>query len=299
MFSPTTKAVIQSARPPFLLLTPSCIALGAACANYSGANVAAFDLVVALIGGIAAHVSVNTFNEYFDYVSGLDAQTQRTPFSGGSGSLIATPSALQYVLTCAWASLALAFAVGTYFLITAGPAIVPLGLVGAAIIYAYTGWINKNPWACLLAPGLGFGPLMVVGTQAALTGQITPLCVWVSLVPMFLVSNLLLVNQLPDIEPDQQVGRRHLAISHGIPAAINAYLVLLLGALVTIMTALVTGMLPLLSGLSVIPIGLGFLVYSRLSGFLDNDGNLPLQAMAINVVVAVATPFLLAITLLV
>ncbi len=297
MLSPSLQAVVRAARPPFLLLTPACVALGAASAIYAGFEIALTDVIAAVIGGLSAHVSVNTFNEYFDYNSGLDTLTQRTPFSGGSGALLTTPGALNYVLSCAWASMALAFMVGIYFLIKAGPAIIPIGLTGAAIIYAYTNWINKNPWACLLAPGVGFGPLMVMGTQAALTGQLSLVSMVLSLVPLCLVSNLLLVNQLPDIEPDRQVGRRHLAIVFGVASAVNAYVILMLAAMMSLLLAIVLGMAPVLSVLAMIPMSLGWLVYRALTEF-GNGKALPLQAMAINVLVAVSTPALLAITLL-
>ena len=36
-----------------------------------------------------------------------------------------------------------------------------------------------------------------------------------SLVPFFLVNNLLLLNQFPDVAADRQAGRRHLLVQHG------------------------------------------------------------------------------------
>jgi 1,4-dihydroxy-2-naphthoate octaprenyltransferase len=37
------------------------------------------------------HGAVNAFNEYEDIKSGLDFKTQRTPFSGGSGTIVPVP----------------------------------------------------------------------------------------------------------------------------------------------------------------------------------------------------------------
>jgi 1,4-dihydroxy-2-naphthoate octaprenyltransferase len=70
-------------------------------------------------------------------------------------------------------------------------------------------------WFCWLAPGLGFGPLMVMGTEVALAGQYTLEGFVASLVPFFLVNNLLLLNQYPDIEADKAVGRRHFLVVYG------------------------------------------------------------------------------------
>lgn len=75
------------ARAPFLVLTPACIALGLACVYRIAGDIPVFESALVFIGALAAHISVNALNEYQDFHSGLDAQTQRTPFSGGSGSV--------------------------------------------------------------------------------------------------------------------------------------------------------------------------------------------------------------------
>ena len=97
----------------------------------------------------------------------------------------------------------------------------PIGIVGLALIVTYTQCINHLPLLCLIAPGLGFGVLMVmvVGTQIVLTGEHTPLAWLISLVPFFLVNNLLLLNQYPDIKADSDVGRKNIAIAIGIKKA--------------------------------------------------------------------------------
>ena len=52
-------------------------------------------------GRRGAHLAVNMLNEYFDFKSGLDFKTQRTPFSGGSGTLPANPHLARQALTTA------------------------------------------------------------------------------------------------------------------------------------------------------------------------------------------------------
>ena len=39
------------------------------------------------LGVISLHISVDLLNDYFDYLSGIDLITTRTPFSGGTGVL--------------------------------------------------------------------------------------------------------------------------------------------------------------------------------------------------------------------
>ena len=80
------KYILGPMRLPFLILTPACLLLGIGTAFWTGANIDQLSLVLIVIAGISAHISVNTFNEYFDFKSGLDFRTKRSPFSGGSGT---------------------------------------------------------------------------------------------------------------------------------------------------------------------------------------------------------------------
>ncbi len=77
------KFLLDPMRLPFLILTPACVVLGLATAIWTSGQVNWFHFVLVLIGALSAHISVNTFNEYFDFKSGLDGDTKRTPFSGG------------------------------------------------------------------------------------------------------------------------------------------------------------------------------------------------------------------------
>ena len=164
---------------------------------------------------MAAHISVNAFNEYCDFRSGLDGRTVRTPFSGGSGSLPEKPGMARWALLTAGLTLAITAGIGVYFLLIRGLALLPVGCLGFVVIVAYTPWLTRRPILCLLAPGVGFGPLMVLGTQFALTGEYSWNGFVASLVPLFLVSNLLLLNQFPDVLADRSVGRRHVLILLG------------------------------------------------------------------------------------
>ncbi len=55
-----------------------------------------------LLGALAAHGAVNALNEYADYRSGLDLRTARTPFSGGSGTLVDHPQSWRRRCGSAW-----------------------------------------------------------------------------------------------------------------------------------------------------------------------------------------------------
>lgn len=236
--------IIATARPPFLVLTPLCVLLGYAAVVTDGHAVAMAHAVLVLLGAIAAHIGVNMLNEYEDFRSGLDFKTEKTPFSGGSGALPADPRAAPLVLSVAVSSLVATFLVGIYFVYLRGAVLLALGLVGLLVILTYTRWLNRYAWPCLVAPGLGFGPLMVWGTSIALTGEITPAALWLSLPPFFLVNNLLLLNQYPDVEADRSVGRDHFVVRYGAPASTAVYGVFLLSAYMAVAVSVARGALP-------------------------------------------------------
>ena len=77
------KTWFAETRPHFLLLTPVCVFVGIAVAVYQSDSLKALHLALALLGALLAHISVNVLNDYFDYRSGIDLETRRTPFSGG------------------------------------------------------------------------------------------------------------------------------------------------------------------------------------------------------------------------
>ena len=290
--------ILRSLRLPFVVLTPACVVVGLGTAVQSGTPINWFHFTLVMVGAIAAHLSVNTFNEYSDFKSGLDFRTTRTPFSGGSGALPDRPDVAPAVLAAAWAALGVTAAMGLFFAVVRGWAVLPLVLAGLVLIATYTVWITRVPWLCLVAPGLGFGPLMVVGTHFALTGGYTWSAVVASLVPFFLVNNILLLNQFPDVEPDRSSGRRHFPVLAGRRASSVIFVVMLALAYVAVGVGVLTRLLPRASllGLLTLPIALPLGVGAW--RWADNTRAL-LPYLRLNVLVAILTPSLLAAGLLV
>lgn len=293
---PALKDFLGPMRVPFLALAPACVVLGLATAVWSSGAVNPWHFILALVGGVCAHVAVNALNEYSDFRTGLDYRTQRTAFSGGSGTLPKKPELAAQALKTGVGASGIVALVGLYFLWIWGWSILPLGVLGLVVIVAYTPWLTHSPILCLIAPGIGFGPLMVVGTDFALTGQYSLTALAASLVPFFLVSDLLLLNQFPDVEADRSVGRRHLPIAVGRRASSIVYGVFLLAAYLSIVAGVALGVLPAagLLGLATLalaaPAALG--AYRRAD---DVAGLKPV--MAINVVVNLVTPLLVALGL--
>lgn len=286
-----------SARPPFLVLAPVCVLLGYSCALFNGYSPNVFHALLVFIASILAHVSVNAFNEYMDYRSGLDLITNKTPFSGGSGGLVQNPLALKSVLGLAIISLTLTIIIGVYFVQLRGVGLLALGALGVFLVVCYTPWINQSPILCWAAPGLGFGTVMVLGTYLALTGVLDQTSIIASFVPFLLANNLLLLNQFPDIEADSATGRRHIVVVYGKSFALTVYG---LGALLTVLFIFLGSMLGSLPWLSVIAIAPLLLTANVLKGLYSNLNESHtkwLPYLGKNVMVTLTVPSMLAISL--
>jgi 1,4-dihydroxy-2-naphthoate polyprenyltransferase len=281
-------------RIPFLLLTPVCVILGAAAAFYAEGAFGLDGFLIAFAGGLCAHISVNAINEYEDFKSGLDHRTTRTPFSGGSGTLPQNPHKAHWAAAIGVAALAFTVFVGIYFLRVRGAGLLLIGIPGVLSLVLYTRWLTRRPILCLLAPGIGFGPCMVMGVDFVLTGAYSVVAAAASLVPFFLVSNLLLINQFPDIAPDAEVGRRHLMIAYGKRAGVIVYGVFLAGSYLSVVFAWLAGWFPApaLATLVTAP-----LAARTLQGMVQNrDADLAslLPHMGRNVIITLASPAILA-----
>jgi len=290
------KSIIQSFRVPFLALTPVCVFLGVSSVTANQSDVDLFLLSLTFLGALSAHISVNTLNEYFDFQSGLDLTTTRTKFSGGSGAIPETPEIARYVFFIGIASLIATMIIGCFFVWKYGFAIVPIGLVGIVLIITYTDWINRQPFFCLIAPGLGFGTLMVVGTQFVLEGEYTSYSWLSSLVPFFLVNNLLLLNQYPDITADTSIGRNNFPIAYGTNKSNLVYAFFVLGTAMVIITSVFKGYFPVLSLIALLPLPLALYSLNGAIKYGKDIGNHP-QYLATNVATTIIAPILLGISL--
>jgi 1,4-dihydroxy-2-naphthoate octaprenyltransferase len=285
------KIWLLETRPQFLLLSVVLVLLGTAISWHEGC----FDLlkfVLTLIGLVLAHASVNVLNDYFDYKSGIDLETARTPFSGGSGVL---PSGLlkpKGVYIFGVACLAVALLIGIYLTIISGWKLLPLILLGGPVIYFYTShltkWLIGEFWA-----GLGLGMLPVLGTYFVQTGSYSAEALVASLAPGFLTANLLFLNEFPDVEADKKGGRYNLVIAFGPKTACRLYAALCALTYLSIVGGVVLKLMPPASliGLASMPFA-----FKAISVTFKHYGNVQkiIPALKANVITVLGTDALVA-----
>ncbi len=286
------KAWLLLPRFQFLPLTVILVSLGTGVAAHDGSFHLGY-FILAMFGSILVHITVNVINDYYDYVDGIDLNTQRTPFSGGSGIL---PSNLLKPSQAFWfatISLLIAMGIGGYFCFARGWWLFPLLLVAGFSAYFYNVYLSRW-WVGELFAGLNFGPLLVLGSYFVQTGRYSWEALVASLAPGILTSNLLFLNEFPDREADRKGGRRHLVISLGKKDASYLFVILLATSYLCILVGVLTKMMPVVT-----LIGLGTVIFgwkaARGALKYHNDMDRLVPILGANVITILGTQALLAI----
>jgi 1,4-dihydroxy-2-naphthoate polyprenyltransferase len=285
------KTWFMETRPQFLLLPVVLIVAGTGVAWYDGYFNLTYALV-AMVGLLLCHASVNILNDYVDFKSGVDLKVHRTPFSGGSGILPAKKMTPKQVLWFGIVCLSLAMPVGVFFSIAVGWMLLPLLIIAALSIVLYTPMILKThfpEWS----PGLGLGILPILGAYFVQTGHYTFSAFAASVPAGFLVLNLLLLNEFPDVEADQVANKKTLPLTIGMKNAAIVYTVFTVLTYVWIIAMVIAGQMPktVLLALLTLP-----LAYKAIRGSFkySNLGTL-IPAMGNNVMTVLGIPLLIGI----
>jgi 1,4-dihydroxy-2-naphthoate octaprenyltransferase len=278
-------------RPQFLILSVVLSFLGASMAWYDGY----FNWCIALVAGfglVLTHVSVNTLNDYFDYRSGVDLKTRRTPFSGGSGMLPSSMLTPRQVLWLGLGSLIIAIAIGLYFVFTSGWQLLPLLVVAGLCIVLYTPFILRTvapEWAA----GLGLGMLPILGTYFVQTTGYTIPAIIAAIPSGILVHNLLFLNEFPDVEADKAAKRNTTPITAGYKNAGIIYTVLTIIMYLWIIGAVIARIMPVFTLIALLT--LPFAIRAIRGAFKPEDMNKLVPGMANNVMVVLITQFLMGV----
>ncbi len=220
----TIGAWILATRPKTLPAAVAPVVVGSAMA-YAHQRFALLPATAALVVALLMQVGVNLANDYFDYTKGVDTQDRRGPVRVTQGGLIA-PGRVKSAMTMVFV---LSLLPGLYLIIVGGW---PAAAIGAASIIAAVAY-SGGPYP-LASHGLGdlfvfvfFGLVAVCGTYYVQALTLTPLVVMMGVIVGFLITAILVVNNLRDIQTDRKTGKRTLAVMIGEKRTRAVYTVLL------------------------------------------------------------------------
>jgi len=277
------KLWMAQVRAPFLILAIMLVAIGWALSyKYLLASHQSFDwlkAILILIGTVSAHISVNLFNEYSDFKTKIDFDTNKTPFSGGTGLLPGGQSKPGSVLIVAISTLIIAAAIGVYFTITVHWSIAMTIIIGAFAILMYSPFLAKILLGEFFA-GFALGTMVVVG---AFIGILT----WL----------LLFINEFPDLEADKKGGRFHLLILFGRKTSGYIYTAMLSLCYLTIIILPIIGITSYWIYIALLTVPLAVKVVGVVLKDYDNMEKL-VPALATDVMIVLGTDLLLAVAVM-
>jgi len=254
-------------RPKFLLGPVALAFLGTSIAWWDGF----FSLryaVLAFTGLLLWQISVEALNDYFDYRSGVDLITRRTPFSGGSGILPAHLLRPESVLTFGLLIFALAVPIWVYLIIVKGLLLLPLIGVGAVCVLLYTPVLTR--WRLgEISSGLGLGILPILMFYFIQTGGYTTEVVVASIPCGILLFNVHLLNEFPDVEADKVGKRKTIPIVLGRAKASWIYLAGAITVYAWIVAWVAVGVMPMAALLSLLTIPLAIWAARGALGYKD------------------------------
>jgi 1,4-dihydroxy-2-naphthoate octaprenyltransferase len=169
--------------------------------------------VAALLGAMLIQIGTNLSNDYSDARRGADADDRLGPVRVTAGGLVPP----RQVLVATYATFALAVLVGIYLIVIAGWILLAVGAASILAGVLYTG--GPRPYGY---EGLGevfvflfFGIVAVTGSYFVQRRDL-PWEAFVLAVPVgLLISAILVVNNVRDVESDRRAGKRTLAVRMG------------------------------------------------------------------------------------
>jgi 1,4-dihydroxy-2-naphthoate octaprenyltransferase len=169
--------------------------------------------VAMLVASILIQAATNMFNEYFDYVSGLDT----TDSVGIAGAITQDKVQPRTILHVAFTALAVATLLGIYICAHASWWLALIGALCMLAGYLYSGTsfpISATPFGELIAGGL-MGTGIILLSCFIQQKSIHFYEVLLSIPSAVLIGAILTANNIRDLDGDRANGRRTLAILFG------------------------------------------------------------------------------------
>lgn len=178
---------------------------------------------VLLVICVLMQSSVNTFNDYFDFIKGTD--TEADALEADDSTLVNDGIDPRNALILAIALLASSFLLGIFVIWQCGYVPLVIALIGAVAVVLYSG--GRSPLSSMpigeLVSGFVMGGLIPLACCYCLMGQLDFL-VLVFAIPLIIgIGLIMMTNNTCDIEKDVEADRRTLPVLLGRARARTAY----------------------------------------------------------------------------
>lgn len=171
-----------------------------------------------LLACLLIQAATNMFNEYYDYIRGLDTEES----VGIGGTIVRDGVKPKTIMSIAISFYTISVLLGIYICINSSWWLALIGSIGMLVGYLYTGGplpIAYTPLGEIFS-GFFMGMLIILISFFIQTGTVTAKSVIISVPIFLLVGAILLSNNIRDLDGDKEFGRKTLAILLGRKNAI-------------------------------------------------------------------------------
>ena len=235
---------ILAIRPRTLPAAAAGVITGSALAWHDGFF--RLDATVAcLLTAVLLQIGSNLANDVFDFERGTDTPERLGPVRVTQAGML-TPSQVKLGMAVTFGLAAL---FGLYLAWLGGWPIILIGLAAILSAIAYTGGPFPLGYYGLgdLFVFLFFGLAAVAGTYYVQAGFVSAAAWWMTIPPGLIITAILVVNNLRDLENDRRAGKRTLAVILGEQMAKRQYVLCMVLAYLVLPVVASLGLIPWLS----------------------------------------------------
>ncbi|MCS7165650.1 MAG: prenyltransferase [Candidatus Calescibacterium sp.] len=269
-------------RPHIIIMSVPCWFIGVSLAIDKGY----FNLtnaILTLIGALFLHLSVNAFNEVFDYLRGNDSIESVSEYSGGGGYLVRGIISPFEMGTFAIILFLLGCSIGIY-LSFQHKILLLIGLIGSIMILLYTP-IFKTVGLGEIAMIFGFS-MISLGTYICMfepNKYIFNLNTFLLLfIPGLWKSTVLVINEFPDYENDKKAQVKNWIVRFGRKNTSYIYLFMMIIFYSTIAYLFVNGFLNIFSLISLLTIPLSLKIFWSSLNYVNLEKHIPVMKSQVN-----------------
>jgi 1,4-dihydroxy-2-naphthoate octaprenyltransferase len=272
------RRLLHATRPKFLPASILPVLAGTAWGFKVSGTFDPAVFLLALLATMSVHAAANVLNDVGDDSGGTDRCNEGRiyPYTGGSRFIQTGIMAAANMARLGITLLARAAIAGVALLLAKGPMILVFGITGVVlgVLYSLGPMRLSSLGVGEAAVAVAFGVLPVTGAAWLQSGLINAESLLFSLPISAWVAAILLINEVPDIDPDGATGKRTLPVRLGVGGTAMLYFGLHLFAVAVIIHMTVVGSLPIAAPL--LPVALLFLAVKAATairkGLQDRDG---------------------------
>ena len=285
----------RAIRIKFILASIIAVSNGIAISYWKTGAIDPGYALLTYFGIMCLHISVDLLNDYSDYKRGIDTNTKRTRYSGGTGVIPENLINPRVIYCAGVVFLILGGLTGLYFVTIKG--IIILILLSFAIISIYfysTNIVNAGLGELFVAIK---GCMIVMGSYYIQSDTIDLTSVFVGIIVGLLSAVVLLVTSFPDYDADKKSGRRTLVILSGKANSVKIFTALIMVTYGMIIGGSIFNIIPTFSTMGLLSIPFAVKAIYKLRRF--NDTSQLVSSMANSIIYSRTCGLLLAISFII